>query len=44
MKHFARIELFDNHVHSAANSANAAKFVRELIENAPYKAPDRDPT
>ena len=37
MKHFAGIELFDNHVHSAANSANAAKFLRELIENAPYK-------
>ena len=44
MKHFAGIELFDNHVHSAANSANAAKFLRELIENAPYKAPDRGPT
>ena len=37
MKHFSGIELFDNHVHSAANSANAARFFRELIENIPYK-------
>ena len=48
MKHVAGIERFSEHVYanvcSKANSANAAKFLRELIENAPYKAPDRDPT
>ena len=48
MKHFAGIERFSEHVYanvcSKANSANAAKFLRELIENAPYKAPDRGPT
>ena len=41
MKHFAGIERFSEHVYanvcSKANSANAAKFLRELIENAPYK-------
>ena len=41
MKHFAGIERFSQYVYanvcSKANSANAAKFLRELIENAPYK-------
>ena len=41
MKHFAGIKRFSEHVYanvcSKANSANAAKFLRELIENAPYK-------
>ena len=48
MKHFSGIKRFSEHVYanvySKANSANAAKFLRELIENAPYKAPDRGPT
>ena len=41
MKHFAGIERFSEYVSAnvcrKANSANAAKFLRELIENAPYK-------
>ena len=41
MKHFAGIERFSEHVYAnvycKANSTNAAKFLRELIENAPYK-------
>ena len=41
MKHFAGIERFSEHVHAnvycKANSANAAKFLRELVENVPYK-------
>ena len=41
MQHFAGIERFSEHVYAnvygKTNSANAAKFLRELIENAPYK-------
>ncbi|MBQ2174562.1 MAG: hypothetical protein II453_05725 [Alphaproteobacteria bacterium] len=41
MKHFAGIERTSEHVYanvySKANSANATKFLRELIENVPYK-------
>ena len=40
MKHFAGIECFHDHVYAnvccKANSANAAKFLRKLIENIPY--------
>ena len=43
MKHFAGIERFSEHVYanvcSKANSANAAKFLRELIENTQYQIP-----
>ena len=41
MKHFAGIERFTEpvyaNVYGKANSANAAKFLRELIENMPYQ-------
>ena len=41
MKHFAGIERISEHVYanvySKANSANAAKSLKELVENAPYK-------
>ena len=41
MKHFAGIECCSEHVYanvySKANSANATKFLKELIENASYK-------
>ena len=41
MKHFAGIECRSEcvyaNVYSKANRANATKFLRELIENAPYK-------
>ena len=41
MKPFAVIERFIEHVYtnvcSKANSANATKFLRELIENVPYQ-------
>ena len=41
MKHFAGIERFSEHVYAnvycKANSTNAAKFLKEFIENAPYK-------
>ena len=37
MMHFAGIERFSEHVYSNTNSDNATKFLRELIENAPYK-------
>ena len=46
MNHFAGIERFSEHVYAnayyanvycKANSTNAAKFLRELIGNAPYK-------
>ena len=40
-QHFAGIERFSEYVYanvySKANSTNATKFLRELIENAPYK-------
>ena len=41
MKHFARSKRFSKHVYAnvygKANSANAAKFLSEVIENIPYK-------
>ena len=37
MRHFAGIKRLSEHVYSKANSANATKFLKELIENAPYK-------
>ena len=37
MKHFAGIERISKHVYIKANSANATKFLRELIENAFYQ-------
>ena len=41
MKHFAETECSSKYVYvniySKANSANATKFLRELIENVPYK-------
>ena len=43
MEYFAGIERFSEHVYvnvyGKANSANAAKFLRELIENTSYQVP-----